>query len=84
MACDVDTAESMDIMTCLGPCARYAAWQCCEVHRLCDEKTLGLFKTEWRGDGMVALCSKTYYCQDAEGHDGLSSKGLQKNPIATL
>ena len=33
---------------------------------------------------MVALCSKTYYCQDAEGRDGLSSKGLQKNPIATL
>ena len=57
----------------------YLAWQCCEAHWLYDEKTPGLFKTEWCGDGMVALCSKTYYCRDAEGHDKLSSKGLQKN-----
>ena len=57
----------------------YLTWQCCEARWLYDEKTPGLFKTEWCGDGMVALCSKTYYCRDAEGHDKLSSKGLQKN-----
>ena len=33
----------------------------------------------WHGEGMVALCSKTYYWRDAEGHDKLSRNGLQKN-----
>ena len=41
-----------------------------------------LFKTEWDGDGMVALSSKTYYCRDSQGQDKLSSKGLQKKANA--
>ena len=47
-----------------------------------DEKTPGLFKTEWDGDGMVALNSETYYCRDSQGQDKLSSKGLQKEANA--
>ena len=27
-----------------------------------DKRTPGLFKTEFTGDGMIALCSKTYFC----------------------
>ena len=47
-----------------------------------DEKTPGLFKTEWDGDGIVALSSKTYFCRDSQGQDKLSSKGLQKKANA--
>ena len=46
---------------------------------LIDEKTLGSCKTVWRGDSMMALCSKTYYCQDSQGWDKLSSKGLPQD-----
>ena len=65
-------------MVRLGPCAWFTVWQCWEVRQQYNEKTLGLFKTKWCGDGMVALCSKTFYCQDSEVWDWLSSKDLQK------
>jgi hypothetical protein len=35
-----------------------------------------LFKAEFTGDGMIALCSKTYYCFGAE--DKFSSKGVNR------
>ena len=28
-------------------------------HRAYDKRTPGLFKTEWEGDGIIGLCSKT-------------------------
>jgi hypothetical protein len=31
-------------------------------HAAYDKRTPGLFKTEFTADGMIALCSKTYYC----------------------
>ena len=65
-------------MTSLGPRAWYPARQYCEARWVYDEEMPGLFKTEWDGDGMVALSSKTYYCWDSQGQDKLSSKGLQK------
>jgi len=52
-----------------------------------DKRTPGLFKVEFEGDGMVALCSKTYYvwksCEDTQQQKQkqnykVSSKGLQK------
>ena len=39
--------------------------------------TPGLFKVEWRGDGFVGLCSKTYYCFGV--NDKFSTKGLSKH-----
>ena len=81
-ACDAHRAEFVETMTRLGPRAWYPPRQCCAERRLYDEKTPGLFKTEWRGDGMIALCSKTYYCRNSEGGDKLSTKGLQKAPNA--
>ena len=69
-------------MTLLGPAAWRPVHQSCEASRLYDEKTPGLFKTEWCGDRMVALNSKTYYCQAASGKDKLSCKGIQKNANA--
>lgn len=41
-----------------------------------DKRTPGLFKVEWEGDGIVALCSKTYYCFG--GKDKFSCKGVNK------
>jgi hypothetical protein len=41
-----------------------------------DKRTPGLFKTEFTGDGMIALCSKTYFCFVAE--DKSSSKGVNR------
>ena len=42
-----------------------------------SNRTPGLFKTEYEGEGMVALCSKTYYVWGNK-KDKASSKGLQK------
>jgi hypothetical protein len=44
-------------------------------HKAYDKRKPGLFKEEYNGDGMVALCSKTYYCWGDK--DKVSSKGTQ-------
>jgi hypothetical protein len=51
------------------------------VHRAFDKRTPGLFKVEWEGDGIIALCSKTYYCFGSKNK--ISCKGLNnaKNDI---
>jgi hypothetical protein len=41
-----------------------------------DKRKPGLFKEEWSGNGMIALCSKTYCCWGA--YDKVSCKGTQK------
>ena len=38
----------------------------------------GLFKIEWRGNGIIALCSKTYYCFGEDKGDKSATKGLDK------
>ena len=45
-------------------------------HKAYDKRTPGLFKVEWEGDGIVALCSKTYYCWGSK--DKFSCKGVNK------
>ena len=35
---------------------------CCRKRQAFDKRTPGLFKLEYKGDGIVALCSKTYCC----------------------
>ena len=45
-------------------------------HAAYDKRTPGLFKEEYRGDGIVSLCSKTYYCFGVE--DKFSCKGVNK------
>ena len=44
-----------------------------------DKRKPGLFKVEWEweGDGIVSLCSKTYYCF-GDGKDKFSCKGVNK------
>ena len=41
-----------------------------------DKRTPGLFKTEFDGDGIISLCSKTYYCFGRS--DKFSCKGVSK------
>lgn len=36
--------------------------KCCKKRHVFDERTPGLFKLEFAGKGVIALCSKTYYC----------------------
>ena len=63
-------------------CARIAgrSWtaseSCCIARKAFDKRTPGLFKVEWRGNGFIGLCSKTYYCFGAS--DKCTTKGLNK------
>ena len=45
-------------------------------NRAFDKRTPGLFKEEWSGDGIIGLCSKTYYCFGSD--DKFSCKGINK------
>ena len=55
-------------------------WQpedCCVKQKKYDRRTPGLFKIEWQGKGMVALCSKCYYGWGDEDNKR-STKGLRR------
>ncbi len=61
-------------------------WQpkeCCVKQKTYDRRTPGLFKIEWQGKGMIALCSKCYFGWGEKG-DKRSTKGLRKdnNPVS--
>ena len=45
-------------------------------HAVYDKRTPGLFREEYSGDGIIVLCSKTYYCIGKE--DKFSCKGINK------
>ena len=47
-----------------------------DAHKAFDKRTPGLFKIEWEGRGIVALCSKTYFCFGDQNK--VSCKGLNK------
>ncbi len=51
---------------------------CCVKQKKYDRRTAGLFKIEWEGSGMIALCSKCYFGWGEEG-DKRSTKGLNKD-----
>ena len=50
---------------------------CCPHHKAYDKRTPGFFKLEWSGDGIIGLCSKTYFCFGGD-EDKHSCKGIQK------
>ena len=45
-------------------------------HKAYDKRKPGLFKVEWEGQGIVALCFKAYYCFGTK--DKFSCKGINK------
>ena len=55
---------------------------CCEEHFRHDQRTPGLFKEEYRGSEMVALCSKTFcgFCSRTNTVK-ISCKGVNHNAI---
>ena len=56
-------------------------WQprvpCCVQRKAFDKRTPGLFKLEYKGDGIIALCSKTYLCFNGQ-NTKTSAKGISK------
>lgn len=54
--------------------------ECCVKHMHMDKRTPGLFKVEFEGQEMIALCSKTYMVQ-GETEIKFSCKGLNKRMI---
>lgn len=48
------------------------------MNAMYDKRTPGLFKEEFKGSGIVSLCSKTYFCWDDAGKNKFSSKGVNK------
>ena len=55
---------------------------CCSHHNKYDQRTPGLFKEEFRCTEMVALCSKTYCCFDAQSETvKISCKGVNKSAL---
>ena len=51
--------------------------ECCKQFLAYDKRTPGKFKFEFEGDGIIALCSKTYICWGGK-ETKISCKGLQK------
>ena len=51
--------------------------ECCQAVLRHDTRTPGLFKEEFRGDGIIALNSKTYTCWNKDINK-TSSKGVSK------
>jgi len=50
--------------------------ECCQKVAKFDSRTVGKFHMEWKGEGVVALCSKAYYC--IGDTNKYSSKGISK------
>ena len=61
-------------------CPVYLPRECCEKHKKFDRRVPGLFKTEYEGDKMIGLCSKTYVVSNREDCK-VSSKGISKNNV---
>ena len=50
---------------------------CCQTVKQHDSRTAGKFHLEFKGSGMVALCSKCYYCigdKEKSSFKGISKK----------
>ena len=58
------------------------ARQCCTKHTKRDKRTVGLFKLEFEGTEMTALCSKTYAVTDGQ-QTKVSSKGIDKRRLSS-
>jgi hypothetical protein len=56
--------------------------KCCELHAKYDKRTPGLFKKEYEGTEMVALCSKTYIVSNAYDYSQkFSCKGINRKHL---
>jgi hypothetical protein len=51
---------------------------CCKEVARFDNRTVGKLHVEWSGDGVIALCSKCYFCVDNSSKPKYSAKGVSK------
>ena len=81
-----------DMPFCPDASSNFLLRQCCAWHAKFDQRTPGLFKTEFTGDILVSLCSKMYACasyanvttsDQAQDKFKFSSKGLSKSALET-
>ena len=79
LSCEDHRELFIQTATWLSAQAWFPLRECCMNRYRHDEREPSLFKTEFDGSGIVALCSKTYYCLSDHAKDKLSCKGLQKN-----
>ena len=78
--CGAHAADFIRIKCEGGAGARWDPEPCCQDAYKYDLRTPGLFKEEFKGDGIVALNSKTYYCwNDKTKSNKYSSKGINKS-----
>ena len=56
---------------------------CCNEHATFDKRTPGLFKLEFSGNEMIALCSKTYIINNDE-KSKFSCKGINKRNVTNV
>lgn len=54
---------------------------CCQEHNFDDQKEPGLWKVEISAQTVIALTSKTYVCQAADGKIKLSCKGVNRKLV---
>lgn len=60
----------------------WLARTCCQRHNAIDMRTPGLFKVEFEGTEMIALCSKTYLITSSiTNKTKYSSKGVNKTDV---
>lgn len=60
---------------------RWFLRECCAKHAKYDKRVPGLFKTEYEGDEMIGLCSKTYIVAQNDEEYKFSSKGVAKRRV---
>ena len=70
-------AHKQDFVSTKVAGRKWVMRDCCRAAHLYDKRTPGKFKIEFQGDGIVALCSKTYCCFK-EDETKVSCKGIQK------
>ncbi len=72
-SCEAHRSEYITTSTQGG---EWVAPTCCQKVNAYEKRTPGLFKIEWKGTGIISLCSKTYYCFGKK--DKCSTKGLSQ------
>lgn len=71
--CSLHRSEFFD---CMFEKNEWTQRNCCKKIAKHDSRTVVKFHVEWKGEGVIALCSKCYYCIGDETK--LSSKGISK------
>jgi hypothetical protein len=83
LSCDTHRSEFLNTM--IHGNRKWEMQDCCEKVNKFDQRTPGLFKEEFVGDGIISLNSKTYFCwvdkpniEDSK-KTKYRSKGLSRN-----